>query len=73
MHSFGSREKIPPPVHVSKLANIAKLGAHTKISIRAVGTIIRHKSKHIDGLEVLFAKVATNAMQISQRARGTLA
>jgi len=41
---------IPPPVHVSKLANIAKLGAQTKMSIKAVGTVMRHNSRHTEGL-----------------------
>lgn len=30
---------MPPPVHVSNLANNAKLGAQTKMSTKAVGTI----------------------------------
>ena len=54
-------------------ANMAKLGAQTNMSIKAVGTVIRHKSRHTAGLEVEVADCATNAMHISHRARGTRA
>lgn len=64
---------MPPPVQVSKFANIAKLGDHTKISTRAVGTSMRLKRRHTEGLELSCANFATNAMHISQRARGTRA
>ena len=52
---------------------MAKLGAQIKMSIKAVGIVMRHKSRHTEGLEVLFADFATNAMHISHRARGTRA
>ena len=56
---------IPPPVHFSNFANIA-----TKISIRAVGNTIKHRSRHIGGLLVSLAVFAIIAMQTSHRALG---
>mmetsp|Transcript_15424 Transcript_15424/g.28023 ORF Transcript_15424/g.28023 Transcript_15424/m.28023 type:complete len:85 (+) Transcript_15424:129-383(+) len=64
---------MPPPVQVSKFANMTKLGAQIKMSIKAVGIVMRHKSRHTEGLKVLFADFATNTMHISHRARGTRA
>lgn len=69
MHTRGSFEKNPPPEQVSNFATKAKLGAHTKISINAVGTVIRHRSKQIDGFNAV-AERATIAMHSSHRARG---
>ena len=57
-------------MQVSNFATKAKLGAQIKISINAVGTVIRQRSRHIDGFDVVVAERATMAIHISQKARG---
>ena len=50
-------------------AKTAKAGAQTNMSIKAVDSVVKDKSRHTHVLEQ-FAKLATIAMHISQRARG---
>eukprot|EP00580_Thalassiosira_gravida_P001993 CAMPEP_0201601124 /NCGR_PEP_ID=MMETSP0492-20130828/2135_1 /ASSEMBLY_ACC=CAM_ASM_000837 /TAXON_ID=420259 /ORGANISM="Thalassiosira gravida, Strain GMp14c1" /LENGTH=71 /DNA_ID=CAMNT_0048064227 /DNA_START=814 /DNA_END=1029 /DNA_ORIENTATION=- len=51
---------------------MAKLGAQMKMSTRAVGTIMRHKSRYTEGC-LQFADFATKAMHISHKTRGNRA
>jgi hypothetical protein len=72
VQTLGCREKIPPPLHVSKVAKKANIGAHTKISMNAVEIVINESTRHSGGLEVLTC-MATQAMHTSHRTRGTRA